>query len=490
MPETFTPQTWVDGAAGGTPLTAAQMNRVEAGIESMDDRVTALEGGTSAWVSVVAFGAVGNGTADDTAAIQAALNAVPATGGWVQFPAGEFKVTSTLQVKSDNTVVSGVGGGQRVGGSQTGVGTRIIVPTGTTFSGTDIVLVQRAANDRPVHGAIFRDLQIDGGNVAGLTGLHWRSNRSLIHNVFVTQCAVDGIRLHGYNATDVPPNGWDLYDSTLSRLIIGYCGGSAIWFDEGATDMHITPGTVLHDCNKAIYLTGGGSVQITGIHTYDNAVNNIHFNGAGSRTKITGCKIEGAGQHGVLIDSTTAGYSDIQIVNCNLANNGDSATNTYDQIHITGPSGNGITRTNIGHCSFTNKGSNTNLARYGINLNSTAVQTATIIGNAFGPATHFGTGPFRDAGSGGSVRQVRGNGGYITEATGTATVASGSTTVAVTHGLGFTPTVGNIQLTPTNNLGNAAKFWVSAPGATTFTINVNADPGATTATFAWRAASA
>jgi hypothetical protein len=46
MPETFTPKTWFDGAGGGTPITAAELNRVETGIESMDDRVTALEGST------------------------------------------------------------------------------------------------------------------------------------------------------------------------------------------------------------------------------------------------------------------------------------------------------------------------------------------------------------------------------------------------------------------------------------------------------------
>lgn len=43
MPETFNPATWADGSGGGTPITAAQLNRIEAGIESMDDRVTVLE---------------------------------------------------------------------------------------------------------------------------------------------------------------------------------------------------------------------------------------------------------------------------------------------------------------------------------------------------------------------------------------------------------------------------------------------------------------
>ena len=43
MPETFAPFTWIDGPAGGTPITSAQLNRLETGLESMDDRAAALE---------------------------------------------------------------------------------------------------------------------------------------------------------------------------------------------------------------------------------------------------------------------------------------------------------------------------------------------------------------------------------------------------------------------------------------------------------------
>jgi hypothetical protein len=70
---------------------------------------------------------------------------------------------------------------------------------------------------------------------------------------------------------------------------------------------------------------------------------------------------------------------------------------------------------------------------------------------------------------------------------GTATVANGATTVVVSHGLSVTPVLKDISVTPTNNLGNATKFWISTPTATQFTINVNTDPGATTATFVWTA---
>ena len=47
-------------------------------------------------VSVKDFGAVGDGVTDDTAAIQAAINANAASGGTILFPAGTYKITSSL----------------------------------------------------------------------------------------------------------------------------------------------------------------------------------------------------------------------------------------------------------------------------------------------------------------------------------------------------------------------------------------------------------
>lgn len=48
------------------------------------------------YVSVKDFGAVGNGTTDDTSAIQAAIDSLDATGGVVYFPQGVYKTTSAL----------------------------------------------------------------------------------------------------------------------------------------------------------------------------------------------------------------------------------------------------------------------------------------------------------------------------------------------------------------------------------------------------------
>lgn len=64
------------------------------------------------------FGAKGDGVTDDTASVQAALNAVPAGGGELFAPTGVYKITSTLQVKQQNTAIVGPGGGGSSGGVQ------------------------------------------------------------------------------------------------------------------------------------------------------------------------------------------------------------------------------------------------------------------------------------------------------------------------------------------------------------------------------------
>lgn len=73
-------------------------------------------------------------------------------------------------------------------------------------------------------------------------------------------------------------------------------------------------------------------------------------------------------------------------------------------------------------------------------------------------------------------------------ASGTATITDTTTSVNVTHGLSRTPTVDELKVTATNSPDNdPGNMWVSALGATTFTINVRNDPGASGATFTWSA---
>jgi hypothetical protein len=85
----------------------------------------------------------------------------------------------------------------------------------------------------------------------------------------------------------------------------------------------------------------------------------------------------------------------------------------------------------------------------------------------------------------GSRISVKRNKGYATEAQGTATLANGGTSIAVTHGLAVTPNAQDIRVHPIESLGNATFWYVDTITSTQFTIRVDADPGADV-DFAWR----
>ncbi|WEJ98685.1 MAG: glycosyl hydrolase family 28-related protein [Candidatus Sphingomonas phytovorans] len=62
-------------------------------------------------ISVLSYGAVGNGIADDTVAIRNAIAASTPTGGMISFPAGTYKITGTLTISSANVTLVGEGTG-------------------------------------------------------------------------------------------------------------------------------------------------------------------------------------------------------------------------------------------------------------------------------------------------------------------------------------------------------------------------------------------
>lgn len=62
-------------------------------------------GNNDLYVNAKDFGAVGNGIADDTAAIQSAIHSIdPAIGGTVFLPAGKFNISHTLTLTSNQRI--------------------------------------------------------------------------------------------------------------------------------------------------------------------------------------------------------------------------------------------------------------------------------------------------------------------------------------------------------------------------------------------------
>jgi hypothetical protein len=339
-------------------------------------------------LNVKDYGAVGDGVADDTAAIQAALNAVTVGGRAVYLPAGRYKVTSTLTVTQDGTTIFGDGAGNRVGGTQFSTSTRI--EAASSIAGS-IILVQRAANDRPLQGVTLHDFTVDGGLFGtAVDGIIFRSNQGHIEHVHIWSCSGTGLRLLGYTSPV-----WDTYDTTVTNCMIGYNAAAGAILDTHSADTHWLHNIFLS--NQDNFIVRGASPQVTGCHFYTPTRHDIWFDGGGSRAKFVNCKIEGAGDHMFLIDSTNGGYSDIQITGCGFSSLSSTALdNTYDYLQITGPAGIGVSRTTIIGNSFNLKGGSPVRARYAVNLATNAAQNTVIVGNSFGPNSHWGTGQFSD----------------------------------------------------------------------------------------------
>jgi hypothetical protein len=105
--------------------------------------------GPSFGFNVMDYGAVGDGSNDDTSAIIATIAALPAHGGVVYFPPGVFRVTSTITIDGAARPVIIQGSGQGTNGSST----RIL-----WVGGASPVFVVPATGPA---GMGFRDLMID-----------------------------------------------------------------------------------------------------------------------------------------------------------------------------------------------------------------------------------------------------------------------------------------------------------------------------------------
>lgn len=118
---------------------------------------TLLEKGRET-VSVKDFGAVGDGVADDTAAINAAIASLPELGGKAVFPNGTYRITAPITIT--NKAVALIGSGRE--------GTRIIQATSNT-DGISFVS-NTASNAAAGNGTLKNTLTIRGISLLRMNG--------------------------------------------------------------------------------------------------------------------------------------------------------------------------------------------------------------------------------------------------------------------------------------------------------------------------------
>lgn len=102
--------------------------------------------GSSPLYDVTAYGATGDGTTDDTSALQSALDACKNTGGTIFFPTGTYKITDSLICYSNQTIELN-GSTILQGGEISNLMMGYAVSTMTEYNGVHDVIVQNGTFD-------------------------------------------------------------------------------------------------------------------------------------------------------------------------------------------------------------------------------------------------------------------------------------------------------------------------------------------------------
>lgn len=424
---------------------------------------------TEPFIYATDFGVTFDGTTDDAAAMQDAIDEATTSGKPLFLAPGTAIIGTSLSISAPITIL-GSGREETILKAENGLNGYVIAFTGGT-AGVGIV------------GAHLSDFAVDG-NSANVT-----AGGAILANGAV-QCSFE--RLHLFSVYN-----WGLVLGPITGGAFGHhnrivsclfdnSGGSAgfgggVWItsnDENwfvASDFEFLGGATAPTGTNPIMLFDQAGLQtIMGCCFVSGSNNCIAIRIQDTKgTKVANSTFDGIGGDSVFLVGNK----------CVITNNlftgiGDSGSVAASAVHLEFNthynivSGNSFeTSTTVGKTRSMIReegtgGSGDNI----IEGNTMSVNAAVTVANLE---------------TGGTNTIIRNNIGWTTESSGAATVANGTTTIAVNHGLAATPALSNISVTPTNSMGTAAKFWISGVGATQFTINVDADPGATTAAFAW-----
>lgn len=161
--------------------------------------------------SVVAFGATGDGTTDDSAAITAAIESIRAQGGGVvYFPPGTYRAQG-LPIYGDVWYVGG--------GTDTTVVKLINSPTDHLFKHT--------LNTGVIAYGGFRDLCLDGGGTTTYDGISFAALEYNINAYTVENCVIRYFR-NGYVGPSQSGATRSEFNTFISCCVFGGCSGAGL----------------------------------------------------------------------------------------------------------------------------------------------------------------------------------------------------------------------------------------------------------------------
>lgn len=263
--------------------------------------------GVTGWANVQRLGAVGNGIADDTAAIQAVIDATPA-GGTVYLPRGVYKTSATLDLK-DGVSLRGDRANMMVGPGMTGTEYPCYIQPAADFDGTSVIqIIGDADGGHPnISGEQhITDLMIDGSLLTGsVDGIYAKGNvqNVVLDNVCIRKATNNGI------VTASRSDGTYPYSWRLRHVMVDNCHANGLLLT-GCTDVTLDDVQVIGCWGQGFVLTNCTNGQLLSCRAEWNGSHGYHLTGnwgdwAGSGgMQVTGCQTDRNGQHGLFIDAT------------------------------------------------------------------------------------------------------------------------------------------------------------------------------------------
>lgn len=369
-------------------------------------------------VSVKDFGAVGNGSTDDTAAIQAAITAVAAaSGGTVFFPKGTYKISSALTVTAGNTCLQGEGYGAAILTTNSTTADMITVGTGTVSSVTNV-----AVRDLAFRTSVTRSdgaaVAMNGCYIGEITGCN---TSGMFRGITVKGTSKIIFLERNYIASPVPSTGLGIYLTGTSNdiymtnnFVIGDVAtqpsagilidnASGVWGYNTSTfqtgnGLYIAPGTgsLVENCFflKCAYDSGTGNgltiaptgtgaarrIQFTSCWSGSNSAHGVNIVGAAGTiddVQFLGYRAYVNGQYGILCSGS--GAINIYLSECITSGNSSSSSGTYHGISF----GTGSSKFRVQNCRSGQVGNMTNTQGYGLAMTDSTSNNLLVVGNDF-----------------------------------------------------------------------------------------------------------